>query len=142
LAARLFSAGNRATAANASRESMHQFRIQAKRFRYTLELFRPVYGKELSDLLDELRALQDKLGRLNDFETTHELVQNHAVAAAAMESGAVRCETEFRAHWKRLFDPTARKRWKSWLAGDAGAEALKKIPHADLHTQARRGRVA
>lgn len=142
LAGRLFTAGNKAASVGAAQESMHQFRILAKRFRYTLELFGSAYGEDLSDRLEDLKTLQDKLGRLNDFVTTGDLIKDHPKAAAVMSARAERCETEFRAHWKRRFDSTARKRWKVWLAGASGAEAVKKTLHADLHTQARHSRVA
>lgn len=141
LAARLFTAGNLAVAPEASKEEMHRFRIHAKQFRYTLELFQPVYGGDLEDHLADLRALQDKLGRLNDCVTTQEMVKENAAAAAALARRAERCATEFRAHWTRHFDPTARKRWKTWLSG-AQADLKKKEPHADLHPQARRSRIA
>ena len=142
LAARMFTAGNAAAAPKASRQAMHQFRIVAKRFRYTLELFQPVYGRDLKDRLEELQALQDKLGRLNDCVATQELVKDHARAAAAVARLAERCETEFRAHWTRTFDSMARKRWKAWLSGADASDLRKKEPHADLHSQARRSRTA
>lgn len=142
LAARMFTAGNRAAAPEASRDAMHRFRIHAKQFRYTLELFEAVYGQELEDRLTELRALQDKLGRINDCVTTQALVQDHVGAVAALTRLAERRETEFRACWTRTFDPTAKRRWKAWLSGTHAAELKKKEPHADLHSQARRSRVA
>ena len=142
LASRFFTAGNRAASPDALQEAMHQFRIHAKRLRYTLELFQPLYGRDLADCVTELRALQDKLGRLNDCVTTQELVKEHARAVAALARRAERCETEFRAHWTRNFDPTARKRWKTSLAGTHASEPKKKEPHADFHPQARRSRSA
>jgi CHAD domain-containing protein len=142
LAARLFTAGNAAASPEASREAMHRFRIHAKQFRYTLELFEPMYGREMEVRLSELRALQDKLGRINDCVTTQALVKDHVRAVAALTRLAERRETEFRACWTRTFDPTAKRRWKAWLSGTHAAELEKKEPHADLHSQARRSRVA
>ena len=142
LAQRLFRLGNAAAAPEATRESMHQFRIEAKRFRYTVELFKPVYGERLEEPLDELKTLQDKLGRLNDCVTTAEMVQEHARAASSVARLAQRCETEFRAHWARHFDPSARRRWHAWLSGGEAEKPQKKEAHADLHPQARRSRVA
>jgi CHAD domain-containing protein len=36
--------GNEAASPNASSEDLHQFRIVVKKFRYTLDLFEPLYG--------------------------------------------------------------------------------------------------
>ena len=142
LAVRFFAAGNTAAAPKATPHMMHRFRIRAKQFRYTLEIFEPFYGLDLTDHLHAMRALQDKLGRLNDCITSQALVRDNAEAVAALARRAERCETEFRAQWTRHFDATARKRWKAWLAGKAASELKKKEPHADFHPQARRSRTA
>ena len=47
-------------------EQLHALRIAAKRLRYTLELFSPVLGPDIGDLLAELKTLQDLLGELHD----------------------------------------------------------------------------
>src|SRR5438105_3271483 len=49
---------------------MHRMRLASKRFRYTLELFKPCYAAGLQRRLDELRKLQDILGDLNDAVTS------------------------------------------------------------------------
>ena len=142
LAAHFFAAGNTAASPKATPHVMHRFRIRAKQFRYTLEIFEPLYGLDLTDHLHAMRALQDKLGRLNDCIASQELVRDNAQAVAALARRAERCETEFRAQWTRHFDATVRKRWKAWLAGKAASELKKKEPHADFHPQARRSRTA
>lgn len=45
---------------------LHAVRVALKKFRYTCELFVPVYDTELSGLLDSLKNLQDALGHWND----------------------------------------------------------------------------
>src|ERR1700693_360897 len=41
---------------------LHAVRLETKRLRYTLELFRPVYGPGLETRLAALRRLQTKVG--------------------------------------------------------------------------------
>ncbi len=48
LAEEFFDSGTAALAAHASYQKLHQFRLQAKRFRYTLELFERFYGSEMA----------------------------------------------------------------------------------------------
>jgi len=142
LAERFFRAGNTAASRRATQPAMHRFRIHAKQFRYTLELFEPLYGEGLTNHVAQLRTLQDKLGRLNDCVASQELVKDDARAVAALARRATTCETEFRAQWARHFDAVSRKRWKASLAGTAVSEIKKKEPNADLHSPARRSRVA
>jgi CHAD domain-containing protein len=66
LAKEFFQAGRKATETKSSWKGLHKFRLAGKEFRYTLELFRPVYGKELEERLDSLRKLQRYLGEMND----------------------------------------------------------------------------
>src|SRR5690348_1049552 len=53
---------------------LHRFRLETKRLRYTLELFRSCYGPGLDRRLDALRNIQDFLGELNDCAATQKLV--------------------------------------------------------------------
>jgi CHAD domain-containing protein len=55
-------------------EHLHEFRIAAKRFRYGLELFAPLYGPRFVESLRRLKKLQDSLGLLNDLVTARALV--------------------------------------------------------------------
>lgn len=52
----------------ASVPTLHQLRIEFKRFRYTIEFLREVLGKPARDVLDDIRQIQDHLGDLNDAE--------------------------------------------------------------------------
>jgi CHAD domain-containing protein len=47
-------------------EELHALRIAAKRLRYTLEIFAPLYPGELKDPLQACRKIQDTLGELHD----------------------------------------------------------------------------
>jgi CHAD domain-containing protein len=111
----LFRAGREAVRPDATHERMHRLRLEAKRVRYTLELFARVYGSETKPILESLKELQDKLGAINDCATTLEMIRRHRDAAAAVRRLAGERETAFREHWKRHFAPRERIRWKAVL---------------------------
>ena len=74
LAARYLAAGRKLTAAEVTPEALHQFRLATKRFRYTLELFRPCYPPGLELRLAALRRISLCLGEINDYVTTRGLL--------------------------------------------------------------------
>ncbi|MEM0448901.1 MAG: CHAD domain-containing protein [Methanomassiliicoccales archaeon] len=47
-------------------EDHHALRISAKRLRYTLEIFRPLFKDELKDAIELIKKMQDKLGEMHD----------------------------------------------------------------------------
>jgi CHAD domain-containing protein len=51
---------------NASPEAIHAVRIEAKRVRYALEFFRPLYGKSVTSYIHRLVEVQDLLGAHQD----------------------------------------------------------------------------
>ncbi|MBN1889732.1 MAG: CHAD domain-containing protein [Thermoflexales bacterium] len=55
---------------------LHQLRIACKRLRYTLEFFREVLGAETKMLVDELKAIQDHLGDLQDAVVASNLLRD------------------------------------------------------------------
>ena len=71
LASRYFAEGRQATFPGTTWEHMHAFRLQTKRFRYTLELFRDAYGPALDRRIDSLKKVQDYLGDMNDCHRFH-----------------------------------------------------------------------
>jgi CHAD domain-containing protein len=68
-----FKAGRETFGAKATPAALHAFRLQTKRFRYSLELFRPIYGPALERMIDSLRRIQQVLGEINDCEAAREL---------------------------------------------------------------------
>ncbi len=48
------------------KEDLHAMRIAAKRLRYTLEIFSPLYTSELKSYLKVLRQIQELLGEIHD----------------------------------------------------------------------------
>jgi len=51
---------------NAPVELLHALRIEFKKLRYTVEYFQEVLGKQVKDVIDLLKQMQDHLGDLND----------------------------------------------------------------------------
>src|SRR5262245_10287167 len=106
---------------------LHQLRLASKRFRYTLELFRPCYAAGLKQRIEKLKELQTLLGDCNDA----------VVAAGAtgrifkpregrdrfkkiLEKQAEEKAAAFRRHWTRSFDkPGAEEWWTGYLSRNA-----------------------
>ena len=95
---------------------MHRFRLQGKRFRYTLEVFAPVFGEEVNVWLKAMKALQHKLGLIQDCATSLELLRDDRDATAAIRKLLATRETAFRSHWRRNFPARTRQRWIALLA--------------------------
>jgi CHAD domain-containing protein len=74
--ARAFFAAGRTAFESGDAETLHEFRIAAKKFRYSLELFAPLYGPKFRKKLSQLKQLQDLLGEMNDLATAHTLLRN------------------------------------------------------------------
>ena len=79
LARAYFRAGRALFAAKPTAGAFHKFRLETKRFRYTLELFQPCYGPGLEERLKLLRNIQDLLGEINDCATTQKLLGSQPV---------------------------------------------------------------
>jgi CHAD domain len=55
-------------------EALHDLRISAKRLRYTLELFRPQFGKAGERQIERVKTIQEILGTLHDHDVRIELI--------------------------------------------------------------------
>lgn len=59
-------------------ETLHDLRITAKKLRYALEFFRPLYPAELiENCIRELKALQDELGDFHDLTLLLDMLQRY-----------------------------------------------------------------
>lgn len=96
-------------------ETLHQFRLSVKRFRYTLEIFRELYGPGIEPRLLELRQLQDRLGAINDCCTALELIGKRTVARRLVRKELVRRERVFRDSWPGNFGSGQAEVWVRWL---------------------------
>ena len=103
-------------------EKLHALRLASKRFRYTLELFRPCYAKGLEQRIKALKKVQDLLGDCNDAVASLPRVEaalggNRAEKARMRKwlgAMAARKAAEFRTHWTEDFDAPGREQW--WTA--------------------------
>jgi CHAD domain-containing protein len=56
-------------------EQLHAARISAKRLRYTLEFFAPVFADNAETALADLTRLQEELGHVHDLDVRIELIE-------------------------------------------------------------------
>lgn len=112
LAEAYFRQGRKLTGAPASPQALHRFRLQTKRLRYTLELFRACYGPGLDTRLAGLRQIQQYLGEINDCAVTGQLLAGqlppNAPLRARMErflrARAIQKICQFNRFWREVFD--------------------------------------
>ena len=140
----LFQAGAEAAQAGSTHHQMHRFRLMAKRVRYTLEAFDPVYGAATAEIMESLKGLQEKLGDINDCAATLAMVARNRGASAAVSRLVRERELEFRRYWKRHFGSKAKGQWKAILSeqGSQRPRARRKIRQqkeldGNLHSAAR-----
>jgi CHAD domain-containing protein len=96
-----FERGNEAASPKASPLDMHRFRIVAKKFRYTLELFQP-----LSPLVERIKRVSALLGDINDCVTAAAIVPP---LAAHLKKRQRKKTEEFRQYWASEFAKLRKK---------------------------------
>ena len=128
LATEYFHAGRKAVKSGKSPAELHSFRGRTKQFRYSLELFQPVYGAPLDLKLEALRDLQTLLGKVSDVYTTHELLRDDPKLARQLQRDGKKKVAKFRDYWKKTFDKAGElKAWKQFLAQTSGPVAVTSI---------------
>jgi len=118
-----FAEGRQAAEPERTPDELHQFRLATKRIRYTLELFRPLYGPGLKTRIETLRQIQDVLGTANDYRVTAEGLESRARRDPALqpiverlESRAAHFREEFRQLWRqKLALPSVETRWVNYV---------------------------
>jgi hypothetical protein len=63
-------------------EELHNLRIAAKRLRYTLELFRSVFGEIGDRQIERVKAIQEELGLIHDHDVRIDLIEEELRALA------------------------------------------------------------
>jgi CHAD domain-containing protein len=100
------SRGKRTLGPKASIEKIHRLRIEAKKVRYTLELFAPVYGASLDGWMERLKSLQNVLGTISDCESVREMIERQGgdrrIESALRRKVSGKLE-EFRQLWADSF---------------------------------------
>jgi CHAD domain-containing protein len=118
LAKAFFQAGRKAAETKRSWKQLHKFRLAAKEFRYTLELFRPVYGKELEERLDSLRKVQRHLGEMNDCVAGVKLLKQMEGPANVIERLKRQRHlrlSEFHRYWRKFDADGEEDSWVNYL---------------------------
>jgi len=137
MARKYFQAGREAL--KRSPDDLHAFRLHTKRFRYTLEFFRPVYGPQLDRYLKALRELQGALGKVSDYQAIRRAVQDDRQLQAQIALALKKKVKDLRHEW-RVFDSAGElKRWRTYLAGEhSKPRAPRKRVAAIKKTDARK----
>ena len=115
LAGEFFREGAAAAAALGDYETLHRFRLRAKRFRYTLEIFGSFYGARLTAKTPALRGLQDRMGAINDCVVVLQLEGMDRAASAAVKNLLAERDAAFRKYWHQTFSSRSRDSWTRLL---------------------------
>lgn len=141
-----FFALGRQAAAGKSPMQLHAFRLASKRFRYTLELFRPLYGPGLAPRIEAVRKIQSMLGDRQDFAVLSARLRNTVAPSEALLEALRACEEkghelerQFEKYWSGEFDTEgAELRWERYLM----RRPPTSKPETTLPKPAQRGGVA
>jgi CHAD domain-containing protein len=120
LAARFLREGACAAAPEASARERHRFRLAAKKFRYTLEVFAEFYGPAAAQWTAQIKELQTLLGAINDCRAVRNLVASlggNPKIEAYLKKRQRRKSLEFRRAWSARFGTNAEaKQWVQSLS--------------------------
>jgi CHAD domain-containing protein len=111
-----FRRGKAATGRKMPAHKIHRFRIAAKNFRYTLDVFAPLYPHALPPLIDRLKDVQTLLGDINDCATARRIVKEEAVCKGvlpALKERQQKKTKEFRDQYAAEFSSAPALRLKS-----------------------------
>jgi CHAD domain-containing protein len=115
LAEKYFKAGRKAAERDLSPKKLHGFRLATKQFRYSLELFRPLYGAKLDRKLGTLSKLQSVLGKLSDYRSARTLLEGDQTLEAKLARATRKKLKEFREQWAAFDTEGQLHRWKAYL---------------------------
>lgn len=119
LCGKFFARGQAAARPATPVEDLHRFRLSAKRFRYTLELFAPLYGKRAERHLKHMRTVQSHLGDVNDCAASRLLLEDWRAPAVVLAELA-RWEKQriaaFRRAWRSFATRGVAEAWQADLA--------------------------
>lgn len=113
LARKFLAQGKKAAEPKTSAETLHAFRIEGKKFRYTLELFAPVYGPAVHEWLQKLKPMQAALGDVHDAEMARDIAVRFDAPSkveAWLKARRRKKAREFRELWEESFGTTSENR--------------------------------
>jgi CHAD domain-containing protein len=130
LVAAYFAEGRKLLGNSPAPADLHALRLATKKVRYTLEFFRSCYGKGLDERINALKSLQQMLGEINDTVAAERTIEAALGArtpeveqmARFLRGRGEAKASEFKRHWKEVFDAPGRERWwTGYLARQARA---------------------
>lgn len=130
MARKYFEAGRKALAGNQPAERLHAFRLETKHFRYTLELFRPLYGPSMDRYLGELRGLQGALGQVSDYQAMQRVLAGDGELKKKIERAVQLKVRELRRSWRDFDSPGQLKRWRTYLGTEHTVRTRARRPPA------------
>jgi hypothetical protein len=126
MARKYFDAGRKAIEGKRPPDELHGFRLETKRFRYTLELFRPLYGPNMDRYLKALRELQGALGKVSDYQAIQRVLSDDDELNKQIDHALKGKIKDLRHSW-RVFDAEGElKRWRTYLGGDHSKPRVKR----------------
>ena len=129
---RFIKSGNAAANEKAGAEELHAFRIASKKFRYSLEIFAPLYGPQCQNSLTKLKQIQDLLGENNDWATVERMVsrvKGTETLAAWLQIKQRKTTEEFCRYWRAEFGtPEQLKALTASMRRSRPRAAVKKKP--------------
>jgi CHAD domain-containing protein len=132
LAQRFLEAGEAAASHNSS-EKLHDFRIRAKKLRYTLELFVPVYGPPVEEWIGKIKSVQSILGAMNDYRSVLALAAEFGCGKklkTSLKRKERRKIREFREVWAGQFPGSIAVEWKRIVRAGRQAPRIARKPMA------------
>ena len=111
---RFLNAGAEVLSHRGSMTRVHDFRLVAKKFRYTIELFAPLYQSMADEQLRRIKPIQKLLGDINDYESVQAMVKSfgsHPKLQRALKRTQLRRLRRFRELWSEQFSGDAGREW-------------------------------
>jgi CHAD domain-containing protein len=128
MARKYFEAGRDVVGDRKPPDELHQFRLRTKRFRYTLELFRPVYGPRLDEYLKSLRSMQAALGKVSDYQAIERVLGPDSRLIPQIRQELKKRVKDLRGEWQTLDSGGALKNWRMFLAGEQLGARVPRNP--------------
>jgi CHAD domain-containing protein len=130
MARKYFQAGRDAVSGKRPPDELHGFRLETKRFRYTLELFRPVYGPQLDRYLKALHHLQGALGKVSDCQAIRRVLEDDRAIQTHLRHTLKRKVRDLRHEWRAFDSAGELKRWRTYLAGQHSKPRIARARRA------------
>lgn len=140
MARKYFEAGRKAIAGKRPSDELHGFRLKTKRFRYTLELFRPLYGPNLDRYLKALRELQSALGKVSDYQAIQRVLASDSELKKQIEQALKGKVKDLRHSWRAFDSDGHLKRWRTYLSREHPKPKAKRNSGAAAKKTASRTR--